>query len=582
MRLPSIDAFSSPLATGVCSVNFVIQYTLRTRTTRESRPSEVAVPDFFIHCLPLITHMALQLARKENKSQTDVDPTESLTKALTSFKQVLTTEQLKQFENNTTVPDAGSVLFFVAQLDAENASKTRRSIAPRLCTFLTATQQFAGAVETFVSSHPETAALIWGGIKTAITVASNIASYFDKVTNMIKDIGLTCPTIQEFGQLYHGHAGLQRSLCDYYAVIVELCSKVIEVSRRGSALQTICSIWSPFESEFSPFLERLPSTRKQVMLQVSLASKKADQEAKMLLEYESKENSSYRSSALNFFSNSAHRQEEARQWQINQVKRERASLKIKIRQHLSPVDHIPPWKRILKQRVQSTAEWLLHDDTFLEWKVNPETSILWCSGTMGMGKTVLMSNVVSFLHSARRENDSVAHFFCQADNQPSLSARNIVGSICRQLLDSLIERSSHEDLLSIEHDCEGLDTNETVQFLLSRMVKERMYYIVLDGIDDCETAQIREMARALGMLSQGKVGALKIICTGRPGLEVDLFKWGRPQHRVVIDQGKLNVDMERYIAATLYDCLEDGELVPQDQEIVTTIVDALLKGSQGM
>lgn len=165
------------------------------------------------------------------------------------------------------------MLFFVAQLDAENASKSRRSIAPRLCTFLTATQQFAGAVETFVSSNPKTAALIWGGIKTAITVASNVASYFDKVTNMIKDIGLTCPTIQQFGQLYHGHVGLQRSLCEYYAVIIELCSKVIEVSRRGSALQTVSSIWNPFESEFRPFLDRLASSISQVTWQVSLASK---------------------------------------------------------------------------------------------------------------------------------------------------------------------------------------------------------------------------------------------------------------------------------------------------------------------
>ncbi|RAK71755.1 uncharacterized protein BO72DRAFT_391158 [Aspergillus fijiensis CBS 313.89] len=526
--------------------------------------------------------MALQLPRKENKNQQDVDPTESLTKALASFKQVLKTEQRKKFEDSTTVPDAGSVLFFVAQLDAENASKTRRSIAPRLCTFLTATQQFAGAVETFVSSHPETAALIWGGIKTAITVASNVASYFDKVTNMIKDIGITCPTIQQFGQLYHGHVGLQRSLCDYYSVIIELCSKVIEVSRRPAAIRTFISIWNPFESEFNPCLERLASSKDQVMLQISLASEMAAHEAKMLLEYESKKNSSHRASALKFFKRSAHHQEEARQWQINQTKREKAALKIQIRQNLSPVDHIPPWKRILKQRVQSTAEWVLHEDAFLEWKASPESSILWCSGTMGMGKTVLMSNVVSFLHSARRENDSVAHFFCQADNQPSLSARNIVGSICRQLLDSLIEGSSHKDLLSIEHDCEGLDTNETIQFLLSKMVKERMYYIVLDGIDECEMAQIREMARALEMLSQGKLGTLKIICAGRPGLEVDLFKWRRPQHRVVIDQGKLNVDMERYIAATLYDCLEDGELVLQDKDIITTIADALLEGSHGM
>lgn len=114
--------------------------------------------------LPLVVHMDLQLSRKGKQRQeaedSTGDPTLSLTKALAKFKEVLTAEQKKQFEDSTAVPDAGSVLFFVAQLDAENASKTRRSIAPRLCTFLTATQQFAGAVETFVSSNPQTAALI--------------------------------------------------------------------------------------------------------------------------------------------------------------------------------------------------------------------------------------------------------------------------------------------------------------------------------------------------------------------------------------------------------------------------------------
>jgi Cdc6-like AAA superfamily ATPase len=530
--------------------------------------------------------MDLQLSRKGKQRQeaedSTGDPTQSLTKALAKFKEVLTTEQKKQFEDSTAVPDAGSVLFFVAQLDAENASKTRRSIAPRLCTFLTATQQFAGAVETFVSSNPQTAALIWGGIKTAITVASNVASYFDKVTNMIKDIGLTCPTIQQFGQLYHGHVGLQRSLCEYYAVIIELCSKVIEVSRRGSALQTVSSIWNPFESEFKLFLDRLASSITQVTWQVSLASKQAAQEAKLLLEYESKENSVFRPSTLKFLRRSAHQQEEARQWQINQTKREKASLKTKVRQNLSPIDHIQPWKRILKQRVQSTAEWLVQEDAFIAWSSSPDTSILWCCGTMGMGKTVLMSNVVSFLHSSRRENESVAHFFCQTDNEPSLSSRNIVGSICRQLLDSLIEESSRENLLSIQNETKSMETDETVQFLLSRLVKERTYYIVLDGLDECASAQIREMARFLEAISQATVGTLKIICASRPDLEGDLFKKAQPQHRIAIDKGKLAVDMDRYIAATLDDCVEEGLLVIRDQKIVTTIMDALRDGSQGM
>lgn len=530
--------------------------------------------------------MALQLSRNGKQRQTVADsaedPTQCLTKALAKFKDVLTAEQKKQFQDSTTVPDAGSVLLFVAQLDAENSSKTRRSIAPRLCTFLTATQQFADAVDTFVSSNPQTAALIWGGIKTAITVASNVASYFDKVTNMIMDIGRICPTIQQFGQLYHGHVGLQRALCAYYAIIIELCSKVIEVSRRGSVLQTVSSIWNPFESEFKPFLERLTSSITQITWQVSLASQQAAQEAKMLLEYESKENSSFRSSTLDRLKRSAHQQEEARQWRINQTKRENALLKIKIRENLSPVDHMKSWKLFVKQRVQSTAEWLVHEDAFIAWKSSAETSILWVCGTLGTGKTILMSSVVSFLHSSRHGNDVVAHIFCQAGTELSLLARNIVGSICRQLLDLLIEESSHQELLSIQSESEMMDTIETVKFLISRLVMGRTYYIVLDGLDECEPAQVLELARSLELITQGKVGTLKIICATRPDLEKDLFKRARPRYRVTIDKEKLVLDMDRYVAATLEDCLEKGLLEIEDPVIVPTIVDTLRDGSQGM
>ncbi|KAJ5930832.1 hypothetical protein N7466_006325 [Penicillium verhagenii] len=527
--------------------------------------------------------MALQLLRKGKQRESVGDPTKCLDSALARFKGILTAVEQQQFtDSSAAVPDAGGVLFFVAQLDAENASKSRRSIAPRLCTFLSATQQFSGAIGTFVSSNPAIAALVWGGITTAITVASNVASYFDKVTNMIKDIGLFCPTFHQFGQLYHGHVGLQNALCQYYAVIVDTCTRIIEVSRRPASIQTFCLIWNPFESEFKPFLDRLMAAKQHIDLQVSLASKQADQEAKNLLEHESKENSLFRPSALNLLKKSTHQQDEARQWQINRAKREIASLKIKIQRDLCPVDHMQPWKRTLKQRVHSTAEWLIHQPAFIEWRDSPRSTIMWCSGTMGMGKTVLMSNVVSHLHSFCRQTNSVAHFFCMAENKESLSARNIIGSIARQLLDSLIQTSSHDHLLSIQSEVQSLDTDETVEFLLSKLKINHSYYIILDGLDECEQAQIRGIAKALEAIFQSKTLKLKIICAGRPDLDRDLFKAIRPEFRIVIDEEKLSIDMDRFITATLDECLQEELLVIQDPNIVLTIADALRKGARGM
>lgn len=236
--------------------------------------------------------MALQLSRKGKERIPKDDPTSALNSALAKFQDVLTKEQKQQFKDSALVPDAEGVLFFVAKLDAENSSRTRRSIAPRLCTFLNSTQQFAGVVETFVSSNPKIAALVWGGVKTVITVASNVASYFDKVTNLIMEIGLVCPSFQEFGHIHHGCVGLQNALCDYFAIIIELCIKIIEISRRTLAAQTLSSIWNPFESEFKLFLDRLKASRENIELQTRLASAQVEQESKKLLVAERQENAS--------------------------------------------------------------------------------------------------------------------------------------------------------------------------------------------------------------------------------------------------------------------------------------------------
>ncbi|KAJ5611805.1 hypothetical protein N7528_008910 [Penicillium herquei] len=528
--------------------------------------------------------MALQLSQKgkDKDRYRGEDPTKSLTRALQRFQDVLSPEQQKEFQSVSAVPDAAGVWFFVAKLDAENSSKTRTSISPRLCTFLSATQQFAGAVETFVSSNPKIAALVWGGIKTAIVIASNVASYFDKVTNMIMQIGRFCPTFEQFGKLYHGCTGLQQALCDYYAVIVDICVKIVEVSRRTIAKQIISSVLSPFESDFEPFLDRLKIAIKDITLQASLASKQADDEAKKLLEYESKENASFRPSAFAFFRKAAAQAEETREWQLNHTKRETSSLKIEIRQNLSSVDHIEPWKRFLKRRVRLTAEWLTQEPAFVDWKGSPGTATLWCSGTMGMGKTVLMSNVISQLRSSCLKNESIAHFFCLAENESSLTARNIIGSISRQLLDSLIEQSEYEYLLGIQNETRYLDTSETVKFLLARFVPGWTYYIVLDGLDECNPTQIRALDSAISALTKSPVANVKILCTGRPDLEEDLFGRTRPQYRVLIDEEKLRLDIDRYILTSLDDCLDRKLLHLRDRTNITKIGNFLRDNSQGM
>lgn len=50
-------------------------------------------------------------------------------------------------------------------------SRRNQCLGPRLITFLESVQQFYQVVDTLVSSHPEFAALVWGGVKLALLVS---------------------------------------------------------------------------------------------------------------------------------------------------------------------------------------------------------------------------------------------------------------------------------------------------------------------------------------------------------------------------------------------------------------------------
>lgn len=96
----------------------------------------------------------------------------SLQEALQEFRRALNPDQEKELEAIRAVPDADSVLIFTAELDAQ-LQTTRKSLAPKLFPILQSVRDFSAVVDTFVSSNPEIAALIWGSMKLTVQVTSS-------------------------------------------------------------------------------------------------------------------------------------------------------------------------------------------------------------------------------------------------------------------------------------------------------------------------------------------------------------------------------------------------------------------------
>jgi citrate lyase beta subunit len=101
---------------------------------------------------------------------TCIGPQKALEDAIDGFHGVLTKDDRGRLLRLGRVRDAETVIIFTAQLDQENRLRKGRGVSGRLLSVLQSVQGFTTVVDTYVSSNPRIAALVWGSIKLALLV----------------------------------------------------------------------------------------------------------------------------------------------------------------------------------------------------------------------------------------------------------------------------------------------------------------------------------------------------------------------------------------------------------------------------
>lgn len=120
-----------------------------------------------------------------------------LEQALLVFQANLTDEERTRLQRmKGSSCDADAVLRFTHDLDGVNPARRGKSIATRLYSLIQTAQQFYQIADTYVSSHPEIAALVWGSVKLTFLVCPKQfckASHFKIAMLMI---------VRDSGKLY--------------------------------------------------------------------------------------------------------------------------------------------------------------------------------------------------------------------------------------------------------------------------------------------------------------------------------------------------------------------------------------------
>ncbi|KAI1169558.1 hypothetical protein F4777DRAFT_584790 [Nemania sp. FL0916] len=465
--------------------------------------------------------------------------------AISSFRAALTDEQQRHLSSIRNVPDADAILIFTAQLDHQNRSRRGQSVGSRVSKVLQSTRDFCSVIDTYVSSNPNIAALVWGSI------VINLTSYYEAVSGLFLQLGHLCPLFAEYGALFPTSKEIQKSVSDFHVAIVRCWQYQL--------FQAFCG---SFNQEFQPDIEDIRRYSDNAKDIITLARAHSDAQERKLQAKERTAASSYRKLSKALLLAQSH------------------DRKQKI---LEAFCSYRP-ERLLKQnqrkRFRNTASWIVHTEEFRNW-ISPTGSVLWCTGKIGSGKSVVAASIVDYMLLEKGKSDFfLSYFFLHTSERESLAAETVIKSLVRQRLPQANHLSDEIEAKLRRLNNDG-DFDGVLGFLCDITDTSRPSYIIIDGLDECDEPDLNKLLEALSSLIT-KVPSIKLFLAGRESVSMKLDSYFASIVQISMDSQNVRQDIVTYITGILEEKRNRSQLVVGDSGLLDEIEIALIEGADGM
>ncbi|KAK2752456.1 hypothetical protein FQN54_008118 [Arachnomyces sp. PD_36] len=517
-----------------------------------------------------------------NTSGTSVPVDQSLQIALQDFQRTLNPEQKQRLWSQSSNPDASAAIILTAEIDNENAKRKSRCVAARILSFLESVQQFCSVVDTFVTSNPRIAALVWGSVKLVVLAASNFSAYFDKLSTLLMNLRNYFPRYSRYQILYSRSPRLQEALCTYYATVVNFCKKVLEISRKSGFLHAASSLIKPFEVEFGDIRKRLEKQNQEIEHELDLAEREAAVQERGLQERERESAKNSRQLVSLFRKRFETETDATRDWRKQVAKQKLRKKRQTLMDNLSSYDYKRAYRQACRKRHGTTGSWIRRRPELDKWISSPESSVFWCGGIPGSGKTVLTASIIGELFLRIPTNISgVRFFFCEYDRPESLKAATILSSLIKQCLDVDNMTDKIEDFLESATQ-DPSDTKLLGELLHHIFTVSPQQCVVIDAIDECSKEERRMLLDTFqGILSLPQAKS-KLFLIGGLHLDIELNRVLKIDYHLSMSASGIDGDIRAYIESVLAENISSGDLVVGDPNLVNDIQDALVKEAKGM
>ena len=389
---------------------------------------------------------------------------------------------------------------------------------------------------------------------------------------MLMNNGLSSPRIEKYALLYPSSPTLQKELCNYYSVVINLCTRIVVFVRKPIARQIANALRKSFEDEFGSFQRELSRLGTAVKEEASIAAKQQQNVDSKEGARERKESALYRATGTRF------RKETASE--LAQLRKMREGI-LKSR-FLTSCSKYNPEISLNQARRKGASKWILQSKDYQHWRDTINPSTLLCSGIVGSGKTVVCASVIEDLTINKPMGSHLAYFFCRYDEAVSLNAREIIGSVARQFFQDLPVEALRLKGKDLNDGMAMFDIQRIADAMLLLLPHSTRYIMVLDGLDECEWEEISALIYCLRFLMRSPDHIFKVFWSGRTDYVSKISQQLRPDFQVQISSLNSGSEISDFVEVALGDALESGKLKLGCPEIIVQIREALEAGSNEM
>jgi Cdc6-like AAA superfamily ATPase len=215
---------------------------------------------------------------------------------------------------------------------------------------------------------------------------------------------------------------------------------------------------------------------------------------------------------------------------------------------MSASDYPAQQSDIIKRREEETGQWFLDAPEVSRW-LNEVKATLFCPGIPGAGKTMLAAVAIDhLLNTAQNSAHGTAYVYCNYKAQEEQDVSSMLAAILKQLVSGQPSAVEHIERLHQKHAVRGTkpSLDEITNALRNVLAHYPYVCVVIDALDECQSATRRQLLAKLRDLQAGRDVRLMVTARFIPDIE-DTF-----QTALRLEVQASREDVKRFIAGQTY------------------------------